>query len=145
MRGSNLRYTVLDRAQEFRTEKIFEGVECDCCEFHSHSKIVRRDWKVGCDRWGFYARSVGVGEIGASIYGTFSTTIVHNPCVGRCKRCRESLAMAPHKFPKAFTRSCPCAVKDCVLLRRHSPAESSMHACMSRDVNAALRNDCDGS
>lgn len=85
-----------------------------------------------------------MGDIGASMYRTFSTTVVHNPFVGRCRRYRESLAMAPHKIPKAFTHSCPCAVKDCVLLRRHSPA-GSMHACMSRDVKAALRNDCDGS
>ena len=54
--------------------------------------------------------------------------------------------MARYKIAKAFTRSCPCAVKDCVILctteQNHPWA---LHACMSRDVKAALRNDCDGS
>lgn len=53
-----MRYTVLDRAQEFRTEKIFEGVECDCCEFHSHSTIVRRDCKEGGATVGDFTRGV---------------------------------------------------------------------------------------
>lgn len=36
---------------------------------------------------------------GSEYSSTFSITIVHDPCVGRCKRSRGNLAVAQLEFP----------------------------------------------